>query len=202
MIVFSMELINFLIAHECDHLFGSLLPLAIQSQDFVFSPFGRWQGSSGPWGCLPEWECKTYRHSSSIAHPKGAAHEGRCPTNAPIYIQPPPPRSGDAKQILPLTGDAAALAHTRMPEQSLIGGGGGGGLSLELIRFDTRTVSPHRKRQVILHAKNPQREPPQKLRRVHPERGRKQKTANDNQPKEGRERGKPYAEKIVPKGPR
>ena len=44
MIFFSMGLIDFLIAHECDHSFVLLLPSAIQSQAFVFSPFGGWQG--------------------------------------------------------------------------------------------------------------------------------------------------------------
>ena len=48
MLVFSMEFINFLIAHECDHSFRLLLPWAIQSQAFIFSPFGGWQGGSGP----------------------------------------------------------------------------------------------------------------------------------------------------------
>ena len=45
---FSIKLIDFLITHECDHSFGSLLPSEIQSQAFVFSPFGGWQGDSGP----------------------------------------------------------------------------------------------------------------------------------------------------------
>ena len=39
-IVFSTEFIDFLIAHKCDHLFGSLLPSEVQSQAFIFSQFG------------------------------------------------------------------------------------------------------------------------------------------------------------------
>ena len=42
-----------------------------------------------------------------------------------IYAQPQNRRiSGDAKQILPLTGDAAALVPARMPKLSSIGGWG------------------------------------------------------------------------------
>ena len=89
-IVFSIKLIDFLIAHECDHSFGFLLPSAIQYQAFIFSPFGGWQGDSGPGGGLPKLEFKTDRHSSSIACPQGASREGGCSTNAPIYIRPPP----------------------------------------------------------------------------------------------------------------
>ena len=47
MIVFSVEFIDFLIAQDCDHSFRLLLPSAIQSQSFVFSPFGTGQGGSG-----------------------------------------------------------------------------------------------------------------------------------------------------------
>ena len=89
-IVFSIELIDFLIAHECDHSFGLLLPALIQSQAFVFSPFGRWQGVSGPRGGLPGQEYKEDCHSSSIARPQGAACKGEWSTNSPIYIRPPP----------------------------------------------------------------------------------------------------------------
>ena len=86
-----------------------------------------------------------------------------------------------------------------MPEQSPMRGWDGGGLSLERVRCDTWTVTPHRKRQSILHAEHPRRAPPEKFRRVHPKRGRKK--SNDDQPKYDRERGEPYAEKIVPKEP-
>ena len=48
MIIFSMKFIDFLIAHKCDHLFVLLLPLVIQSQAFVFSPFGGWHCGSVP----------------------------------------------------------------------------------------------------------------------------------------------------------
>ena len=44
-----------------------------------------------------------------------------------IYTPPtPPPRLGDAKQIIPLMGDAVALARTRMPGRSPVGGWGWG----------------------------------------------------------------------------
>ena len=88
-IVFSIELIDFLIAHECDHLFGSLLPLEIQSQAFVFSPCGGWQDNIGPRRRIPKWEYKTDRHSSLITCTQGEVHEMECSTNAPIYIRPP-----------------------------------------------------------------------------------------------------------------
>ena len=39
MIVFSVVFIGFLIAHKCDHLFGSLLPSVIYSWDFVSSTY-------------------------------------------------------------------------------------------------------------------------------------------------------------------
>ena len=47
-IVFFIELIKFLITHEYEHSFRLLLPSEIQYQAFVFSPFGGWQGGSGP----------------------------------------------------------------------------------------------------------------------------------------------------------
>ena len=57
-----IKLINFLIAHNLDHLVGLLLPLEIQSQAFVFPPFDGWQGDSGPRGVLHKLECKTDRN--------------------------------------------------------------------------------------------------------------------------------------------
>ena len=89
MVVFYMEFMDFLIAHKCNHSFGSLLTLESQSQAPVFSPFGRWQGGSSAWGGLPELECKMDRHSLSIARPQEAAHKGEYSTNYPIYIPPP-----------------------------------------------------------------------------------------------------------------
>ena len=80
----------FLITHKCDLSFGSMLPLEIQSQAFVFSLFGGWQGGSGPRGGLLEWECKTDHYSSSIARPQGVTCERECSTNALIYIRPTP----------------------------------------------------------------------------------------------------------------
>ena len=148
MIVFSMEFIDFLIAHDCHHLFRSMLPSAIQYQALVFSPFDRWHGCSGPWGGLPEWECKMDRHWSSIARPEGAAREGGCSKNAMIYIRPTHPRSGDAKHILPLTGDAVALVRARMLKRSKMGGTGVEGFSIERILCDTGTVTPHRNDRV------------------------------------------------------
>ena len=90
MIVFSIKLVDFLIAHKCGHSFRSLLSSAIQSQAFVFSPFCGWQGDNGSYGGLPEWECKTDRHSSSIDLTQGEDLEGGCSTNSPIYIRLPP----------------------------------------------------------------------------------------------------------------
>ena len=87
---FSIGLINLVIAHECDMLFGSLSSSSIQSQAFVFSPFGGWKGGSIPLGGLPEWEFNTYHHSSSIACTQGASCERECFTNALIYIRPTP----------------------------------------------------------------------------------------------------------------
>ena len=107
MVVFSITIIDFLIAHKCDHSFGSLLPSEIQSQAFVFSPFGGWQGGSGPWGRLPGREYKTDRYSSSIARPLGDAREEECSKNAPIYTSPttphnPPPYQGILNRYSPL----------------------------------------------------------------------------------------------------
>ena len=62
-IVFFIKLTNLPSAHECDHSFGSLLPLAIKYQAFVFSPFGGWRGGSGTLGGLPEQEYQMDRHS-------------------------------------------------------------------------------------------------------------------------------------------
>ena len=52
-LTFSLIFFYYLITYECDLSFGSLLSLAIQTQAFVFSPFGEWQGDSGPLGGLP-----------------------------------------------------------------------------------------------------------------------------------------------------
>ena len=110
---FSIKLLNFLITHECDLSLGSLLSSAIQYQAFVFSPFGGWQGGNGPRVGLPEWDLNTDYHSSLIARPKGRLARGSV-SQILWYIYAPPqnrPRSGDTKQIIPLTGDAAAFGH-------------------------------------------------------------------------------------------
>ena len=125
-------------------------------------------GGSGRWGGLPKRECKTDRHSSSVARPQGAACEGEGSTNFPIYICTPPPKSGDAKQIIPLIGDAAAAtgaACTRTPKRSPMGGGWE---SPKRVRCNNGTVTPHEKWQSILHAEHTQCKPSQKSRRVHP----------------------------------
>ena len=64
-----------------------------------------------------------------------------------IYAPPPaaPPRSGDAKYILPIMEDAVVLARMRMSKQSLMGGVGVGGLYLEHVRYETGTVTPRGK---------------------------------------------------------
>ena len=142
---------------------------------YFHNPAGGRDGS-GPWGGLPEQECKTDRHSSSVARPQGAAREEEGSTNAPIYIcPPPPPRSGDAKQILPLTGDAVALACASMPERSPMRGRWGGGLSPERVRCNTGTVTPHGKWQSILHAEHPWRVPPPKIAPRSSRKGTKEK---------------------------
>ena len=56
--------------------------------------------------------------------PRGRLARGSVPQML-WYIYAPPqnrPRSGDAKHILPLTGDAALLVRTRTPKWSLIEG--------------------------------------------------------------------------------
>ena len=81
-------------------------------------------GGSRRQGGLSEREFKTERHSSSVSRLQGASCKGEGSKDAPIYIRPTPPTSRDTKQILPLTGDAAAAAHyLSIPD----GGGGGGG---------------------------------------------------------------------------
>ena len=78
------------------------------------------------------------------------------------YIYAPPqnrPRSGDVKQIPPLTGYTAALARAHA-RGILNWGAGFGVLYLERVRCETGTVTPHQKRLCILHAEHPRRAPP------------------------------------------
>ena len=80
------------------------------------------------------------------------------------YIYAPPqnrPKSGDAKHILPLTGDAAALAgaHARVIPNW---GVGVGVLYLERVHWNTGTVKSHRRRLCILHAEYTQHATPPK----------------------------------------
>ena len=92
-----------------------------------------------------------------------AARDRGCYKNSPIYIRPPSqnrPRSGDAKQIIPLTGDDTALA--RAHAQVIPNWGVGVGvLSLERVHCDTGTVTPYPKQFYILHTEHPRRAPPQ-----------------------------------------
>ena len=130
-IVFPVKPIDFLITHECNHFFGSLLSFAIQSQAFLFSLFCGWQGGSGLWGGLPERECKTDRHSLSIARPQGAAHEGgvlhKC---FDIYM--PHTKAAPYQGMLNRYFTSLEMPrrwYARMPEWSPIGGGGWGVVS-------------------------------------------------------------------------
>ena len=102
---------------------------------------------------LNENEKRTAIHHWSLV-PKGRLTGGSV-TQMIRYIYAPPqnrPSSGDAKYILPLTGDAAALAH----------GWGVEMFSLKHVCCDTGTITPHRKWLCILHAEHPQRAPPPK----------------------------------------
>ena len=58
--------------------------------------------------------------------PRGRLARGSVPQILQYIYTPPQnrPRSGDAKHIIPLTGDAAVLARVRMPKWSPIGGWG------------------------------------------------------------------------------
>ena len=110
---FLIKLIDFLITHKCDHSFGSLLPSAIQSQAFIFSPFGRWQGDSGPWVDQNRMLMQNGLPFIIIdlLSPGGGSWREAFHKCSDIC-----PRSGDAKHILPLTTDATALARATMPE--------------------------------------------------------------------------------------
>ena len=47
--------IGFLISHECDHSFGSLLPLLIHYWDFLFSPYIIWGNGCPPYFSIWLW---------------------------------------------------------------------------------------------------------------------------------------------------
>ena len=105
-----------------------------------------------------ENEKRTTIHHQSLV-PRGGLARGSVPQML-RYIYAPPqnrPRSGDAKQILPLTGDAASLGRVPMPEWYLIPWLGEGFvvLSLECVHWNTGTVTPHRRQLCILHAEHP-----------------------------------------------
>ena len=114
------------------------------------SPFGGWQGCSCPWGGIPEQEWNMDRHPSSIICPQQAAREGECSRNDPIYIRPPPkpPKiRGCYTDIFPhrRRRGVGARAHAWViPDWGV----GVGGVSLERIRCDTGTVTPHRKHKI------------------------------------------------------
>ena len=95
--------------------------------------------------------------------PGGVSRRGVFHKCFDIYTPPPQnrPRSGSAKQILPLTGDAVTLAlmHAQLiPDWGV----GVGGVYLECVLCDTGTVTSHRKWLCILHAEHPWRAPHQK----------------------------------------
>ena len=79
-----------------------------------------------------------------------------------IYApSPTPPISEDAKQILPLTGDAAALARALMPEWSHIGGWGVVSWSRMLRHGESYT--PRKTTNYITWGTFPTRDAPQKM---------------------------------------
>ena len=109
---------------------------------------------------------RTAIHHQSLV-PRGRLARGSVPQILQ-YIYAPPQnrlRSGDSKQILPLTEAAAALAreHARgIPDWDV----GVRVLSLERVHCNTGTVTPHRKRQIILHAEHTRRAPTPQNRRL------------------------------------
>ena len=63
----SIQIFDYIITHECDLSFGLLSSSEIQTQAFVFSLFGGWQGGIGPWGCLPALKTTTVTTLTSTA---------------------------------------------------------------------------------------------------------------------------------------
>ena len=125
-IAFSVKLIYFLIIHKWDHSFRLRLPLAIQSQDFVFSPFGGWQGGSSPWGGQNQIRMQNRQPLIIDRSSPGGGSRGVVLHKWSNIYAPPQnrPISGDSKHMLTLKGDTATLARAPMPKWSLIGGGG------------------------------------------------------------------------------
>ena len=199
MIVFSVEFIDFLVTNECNHYFRSLLPSAIQSQGFGFSPFGGWQGDSGPWVGLPEWECKTDRYSSLVAHLHGAAREGECSTNS-LICTPPPPDQGMLNRYFPAQEMPRHWRACACPSNPLWWFGVGCVVSWARTLRHRDGNTPRKTKKYITCRTSPTRATPKKTRRVHPERGKKQKKPNNYWPKDGRERGEPYVKKHRPQG--
>ena len=110
----------------------------------------------------PNYNAKRTAIHHRFLIPRGRLVRGVVPKFSDIYTPPPqtPPRSGDAKQILSLTGDAAVFgARTHawvIPDWELVVVG----LPLEGVRCNMQIVNPQGKQQSILHAEHPRHVPP------------------------------------------
>ena len=88
MISFSVVFIGFLIAHECDHSSGSLLPSEIQSQAFVFSPSGGGCRLKRTTGGRPEREFRCWCRSLLLSNFRMRLHHrwgGGTPVGEPAH---------------------------------------------------------------------------------------------------------------------
>ena len=110
---FSIKLIDFLITHECDMSFGSMSSFAVQYQAFVFHHLlGGMVTEVHEEASPDENSIQTTIHHQSLV-PRGHLTRGSV-SQMLRYIYAPPqnrPRSGNAKQILLLTGDTAAFGN-------------------------------------------------------------------------------------------